>query len=381
MAMHNVLMIIGCYYPEIGGNEKICGKVAAGLVHKGCRVDILTEYRQGLPGQEIIDGLPVYRYIKGWHMYEYTYMLSVLSFLLRQCRSHDSIFCFGLYLFTAPTVLFCKAFGKKIFVLPTSSGTTGDIDRLSRLRTGNFVQWCSHMANRIIALSGAIHQELLENGFPPHKIIHIPNGVDTSFFSPLDQSKDSNQPFTVCYIGRLVKEKGVETLLEAIYLAQKKVHNIRAIIVGGGDLETKLKQRALELDLKDRTIFAGEVVDVLPYYRQADVFVLPSYSEGMPLAVLEAMACALPVIATPVGGITDIIQGSDTDLSRDTSYHIKQNGILVHPGDAKSIADAIVRLSHDKELYYRLSCEARTTVEKRYRLDMVIEEYFSLLKI
>lgn len=380
MVKHRVLMIIGCYHPEIGGNEKICADVAAGLVRKGCKVDILTEYRRGLPGHETIGGLSVYRYIKGWHFYEYTYMLSVLSFLLRQCRRYDSVFCFGLYLFTAPAVLFCKGFGKKIFVLPTSSGTTGDIDRLRRLRTGNLVRLCSHMADRVIALSGAIQQELLENGFPSHKIIRIPNGVDTSLFSPLDGNDNRNRPFTICYVGRLVQEKGIETLLEAVCLAQKAVHNIRAIIVGGGDLEKNLRHRVVELGIKDRIVFTGEVADVLPYYRQADVFVLPSYSEGMPLALLEAMACALPVITTPVGGITDIMQGFDTGFLPDSSYHIGQNGILVPPGDAKGIADAIVRLSYDRQLCSRLSREARATVEKRYRLDAVIEKYFSLLK-
>ncbi|MCX8043089.1 MAG: glycosyltransferase family 4 protein [Desulfobacterota bacterium] len=373
----NILLIISCYHPEIGGNEKICADIAAGLTRKGCTVTILTEHRQGLPGYEVIQSIPVYRYIKGWHLYEYTYMLSVLSFLLRHRACYDAIICFGIYLFTAPAVLFCKVFKKGIIILPTSSGITGDLHRISHLRTQPLIRWCCRKADCIIALSRAIHRELLVNGFSPHKVKIVPNGVDTTRFKPAAHRPP--RPCTVCYVGRLVEGKGVDLFIEALQRIRSAVPDIRGIIVGDGPLRFALQDKAHRCGLSDLITFTGEVADVLPYYQQSDIFVLPSFSEGMPLALLEAMACGLCVVATSVGGIVDIMVAGNQPLYSKVRYHIYNTGIVVPPGDIESLADALVLLATDTELQHRLSQAARTTILERFRLDMVIDQYDHLI--
>lgn len=369
-------MIIGQYYPDIGGNEKICQQVAAGLRRRGCSVAILTAYREGLPACEVIEGTPVYRYIKGWHLFEFSYMLSVLSFLLRNRKNFDGIFCFGLYLFTAPAVLFCKAFGRKVFVELSSSGVTGDLYRIAQLRTGSFISRCARMADGIIAISRAIEDELLCHNFSPRRIIRIPNGVDATRFVPARNKPES--PFVVCYVGRLAEGKGLEVLLHALKLIRDRALPFKAVIVGEGDLKASLLQQADEHGLTELVAFAGEVADVVPYYQQAHVFALPSYSEGMPLSLLEAMACKACVIATPVGGIIDVIHEHDETMPFSETYRIYRNGILVPPGDARSLAEALMLLHEDAALRERLCRNGLTTIQTQYNLENIIEQYHGL---
>ena len=375
--MHNVLMIIGCYHPEIGGNEKMCAQVAAGLMRRGCTVRILTEYRQGLPGTETVQGIPVYRYIKAWHLFEYSYLLSVFSFLYRHRQHIDAVICFGLYLFTAPAVLFCKAFGKKIFIAPSSSDKTGDLYRCAQLRTGTFIRWCSRRADRIIALSCAIYQELCENGFSAQKIMMIPNGVDTSWFVPAHHQPE--HPFTLCYVGRLVEGKGIETLIEALRIVNSSGINFLCFLVGAGPLQHQLRIHIGQSGLTDKIVLTGEVEDVRPYYHRSDVFVLPSYSEGMPVALLEAMACGLCIVTTPVGGIPDVIQEENGNPSAPSQCRICRNGILIPPGAPHILAETLLLLYHDTDLRQRLSRMSRATVVERYHIDTVVDQYYALL--
>ncbi|GAH09493.1 unnamed protein product, partial [marine sediment metagenome] len=99
-------MIIGQYHPVAGGAEKECKKLSRRLREEGLTVSVLTQSCEGLPDYEVIDDIPVYRKMKGWQLYEYTYMLSVVWFLIKHLREYDIIQCFGLYLFIPPVALF-----------------------------------------------------------------------------------------------------------------------------------------------------------------------------------------------------------------------------------------------------------------------------------
>ena len=105
---HKLLFIIGCYYPDAGGAETSCSRLAQKIVELGHEVTILTRFYEGLPAVEMEDGVRVCRYLKSWHLFELSYMLSTMSFLIGNRRRFDSVLCFGHYLFTPPTALFCR---------------------------------------------------------------------------------------------------------------------------------------------------------------------------------------------------------------------------------------------------------------------------------
>lgn len=370
-------MIISRFHPDVGGTEKACQRLASKL--RGLYdITILTEYREGLPAYEVIDGIPVYRYIKGWHLFEITYMLSVVSFLVRHGKHIDGILCFGLYLFTAPAVLFCRCMRKKIFFRLSSSRETGDFHRIAQLTSKGFILSCARRAHGAIAMTREIENELLQHGFSKERIHRIPNAVDTELFVPASDKPEN--PFTICYVGRLTHGKGLETMLKALNAFKARTDSFRVFIVGTGELKASVLHQIEKYGLQTFVTCPGTVDNVVPYYQQAHVFVLPSHSEGMPLSLLEAMACGTCVIAAPVGGISDIIHEKAESASEEKGYCVYKNGILCAPGDDSAVTEALVMLMHNPPLRASLSRNARATVESMYPLKNVILRYRDLFK-
>jgi glycosyltransferase involved in cell wall biosynthesis len=156
-------------------------------------------------------------------------------------------------------------------------------------------------------------------------------------------------------VGRLSREKAHIDLLEAFKRLSESNPEIssKLIIVGDGPERARLETAAKSLGCKERVIFAGHVSDVRTFYVTADVFVLPSHSEGSPNVLLEAMAANLPIVATAVGGVPEMVENNESAL-------------LVPPNDPPSIAGAIARLLTDEELVLRLTTNAATLVDTRY---------------
>jgi len=373
----NLLMIIGLFYPFIGGAERECQKLSKKLQAQGCNVSVLTQYQDGLPAHEVIDAIPVYRKIRGWHLFEITYMLSVLIFLFRHRRQFDVICCFGLYLFTAPAVLFGRIFGKRVFFRLECAGEFGDFKSISQLKLGNFILRCASWADGIIAISSEIEQELMSNGFPAKKIYRIPNSVDTSLFCPCSAVPNDAVP-SISYVGRLSRQKGLDTLVKAIKHLQGRLSLFKVYIVGDGEQKPMLQNMVCEYGLEDKITFTGAIPNVADYYQRSRIIVMPSYYEGLPLVLLEAMACGVPVVASQVGGILDVLGPPVRPDPEAEGYGIALRGILVEPGNVHALASALYRLSTDQQLRERLSHNALAHIKEFYTLDQVIKKYIEL---
>jgi glycosyltransferase involved in cell wall biosynthesis len=375
-----ILMIIGLFYPAVGGAERECQKLSKKLQEQGYSVSVLTQYRDALPAYEVIDDIPVYRKLRGWHLYEITYMISVLIFLFRHRKHFDVLCCFGLYLFTAPAILFGRVTGKKVLFRLEGAGEIGDFGSISQLTLRNFILRCAPWADGIIAISSEIEQKLMSNGFPRRKIHRIPNSVDTTIFFPRSPASRESVPI-ISYIGRLSREKGPDTLLKAINLLQGRVSHFKVFIVGDGELRPMLQNMVCEYGLKDSIHFTGSVPNVADYYQQSRVVVMPSYSEGMPLVLLEAMACGVPVIASRVGGILDVMGLPDQDAPEPEGYWISERGLLVTPGNEDALAAALYRLLTDQQLQERVSQNALAHIRAGYTLEQVIKNYIGLFTV
>lgn len=372
-----ILLISSLFYPTIGGTENECRKLAGKFLERGHEVTVLTAYREDLPAHEVIDGIQVYRFIKSWHLFEFSFMLSVLSFLIKHRKHFQVVICFGLYLFTAPAIIFCRLTGRKVFFRLESAGKTGDLYRIVQLRCGSFIRQCAKMAHGVIAISEQIRKELLVNGFNPAKISRIPNGVDTAVFTPAPP-KDSAM-FSICYIGRLAAGKGLDTLIQALAGLKKHTSRFQATIVGSGEAKVSLQQQALALGLKKQIVFVEETDNVVPYYHRSDVFVLPSHSEGMPLTLLEAMACGVCTIASQVGGIVDLMGPQQTGSPQQEDYRICSNGIMIAPGADHALTAALILLKNNQHMRKKLAGNALQTIADTYTLDRVIQKYIDLV--
>lgn len=178
----------------------------------------------------------------------------------------------------------------------------------------------------------------------------IYNGIDTDVFSPSSFVPTKEEVRLLC-ASRLSTRKGFVFVIEAVGMLAPKFPALRLTIAGGsGNAETDLKKKVKELGLGDKITFTGEYnhEQLLTIQRSSDIFVFPSFNEGMSNSMLEAMACGLPVIMTPTGGAQELIRDGE-------------NGFLVAFGDARDIASKIEQLLIDPQKRRQMSVKSRET--------------------
>lgn len=212
--------------------------------------------------------------------------------------------------------------------------------------------------NLIICNAQALRQSVIDwHGVDPQRVAVVPNGVDTDFFTP-DSSLRSERP-TVVFVGRLVREKDPLGLVEAFGFLRNMVPESRLLIVGKGDMQSSVQRLLESSGLSDFVEFVPGSKDVRSFLRKAWVFVLPSVSEGFPQVILEAMSTGLPVVATTVGGIPEIVTDG-------------VNGLLVPPRSPKALAGALAKILMDEKMRVEMAERARENVLSNYSLKHVV---------
>jgi len=232
-------------------------------------------------------------------------------------------------------------------------------------------------SSKIIAVSEYTKKKLIELGIKEEKILVIkstPNFVvhtsDKEFLKKFRSKFTSEDYKIILFCGRLVEHKGVDYLIKS--LPEIRAEKVHLIIVGGGIIEEKLKELTVSMDLKNEVTFFGKAShEELGWLHDiSDIFVCPSVvdsrgiTEGLGLVIPEAMDSRLPVIATSVGGITDIVKN-------------EINGLLVPQKDSASIAKAIERIISDKELKSKIVENSQTTVNE-FSPKKIAEKYFNI---
>jgi glycosyltransferase involved in cell wall biosynthesis len=236
-------------------------------------------------------------------------------------------------------------------------------------------------ANYFVAITTGIAEELKSEGVDPSSIALISNGIDTDRFSRITAFEKQSLRQTlviprkgiiITYAGRLVSYKGLPLLLRVAEVIQSEFDHVGFVLIGSGgfdmhNCEDELKKFVKAKGLEESIYFAGEVDNVHEYLQASDIFVLPSEEDAFPLALVEAMACGLPVISTPVGGIKEII----TD---------RQNGLLVQARDFQQLYQVISGLIRDPTLSASLGTAAVQTVQERYSAGIIIQKYCELFR-
>jgi glycosyltransferase involved in cell wall biosynthesis len=231
-----------------------------------------------------------------------------------------------------------------------------------RLFLIHLIEWISyHVADAIILTSDEMKRYVCDTfEIPPEKITVIPNYIDTELFRPLADVK--KMPGRLIFVGRLVEQKNLLSLFEAV----KDLPDIELLLVGDGPLRKELEGYARAHGI--RAVFQARVPnDQLPLFlNTAEAFVLPSLYEGNPKALLEAMACGLPVIVTPVAGNREVV------IHRVNGYHSSNKS-------SEAIREAIVEVLSNINLEEGLAKQARLFVEHNCSLTVTIERELKLL--
>jgi glycosyltransferase involved in cell wall biosynthesis len=224
-----------------------------------------------------------------------------------------------------------------------------------------FDRWSLQAAFRVVTVCRPFAETLERRGVDKRKITILHNfvkpfvPVPTEDVERLRSSLGAQNQAVILAVGRLSSEKGHAILLQAAARLEKmkEAPDFRIVVVGDGPEKENLLRLTARLGIGQRIVMAGFQTDVRPYYSLSTLLALPSYSEGSPNVVLEAMAAGLPIAATDVGGVPEILEDGVT-------------GLLVRPGDPEAMAETILRILQDKGLARRLGAAARSCAESKY---------------
>lgn len=385
------------YWPQVGGGETAGRMLAHGLERRGCDVSVFTRRSVAGVGARDLDGeVAVRRLPPGGSGPGRKWALSVPMFaaMLAAHDQFDVVAVLGFRVLGAPVITAGRLLGLPVVLKAESRGEmSGEFFRPGLARLGLSLDAAPvgaalGLRNRIlrsapafVAMSGELEREFLDAGVPPSRIHKIPNAVDVERFEPAGPERraaarrELGVPTDVrllVYTGRLVDYKGLPEVVEAWPQVVASHPEARLALVGegGSDIaacEAELRNRAEALGVADSVRFAGAVDDVVPWLHAADGFVFPSREEAFGLSLVEAMACGLPAVTTPVGGLLDIATGG-------------VNALVVEPGDGAALLSALRRLVAGGPDVEAMGERARRTAEERFARGPVIDAWHGLLR-
>jgi glycosyltransferase involved in cell wall biosynthesis len=376
MVQTSLCVVTHTFLPHVGGIERVVYEQCKRLMQKQFEPMVLT-HRNYTARSYVFDGIKVQCYDSmniGFRLgipYAIPHVSSLKTFL-ETVKSNDLIHVHGHpYLSSFLAAKIAKRYSKPLVLTQHNTfieynNIWDTAEKLNDLAIGKQVL---KEADKIIVVSNATKNYVLSLGADPEKVEVLHNGVDLNRFKLLSGVKDemrkklgiSEDARVVLTVRRLVYKNGIDTLLESAELAVKKNPQLIFVVVGKGPDFEEVKNRIAQLGIQRNFRLTGFVSDEeLPrYYNVADLFALPSKSgEGLPLVALEAMACGLPVIATNVGGTSEVMS--------------EDYGKLVPPNSPESLGEALVEFSR-KDLAV-LKKELRTMMEQKYSWDKNVEK-------
>jgi glycosyltransferase involved in cell wall biosynthesis len=382
MVQTRLCVVTHTFLPHVGGIERVVYEQCKRLMQKQFEPMVVT-HRNYTNKNYVFDGIRVQCYDSlsiGFRLGIPYPIPSVASYktFLESVKSSDLIHVHGHpYLSSLIAAKIAKKYSKPLVLTQHNTfieynNFWDQIEKLNDLAIGREVL---KEAEKIIVVSNATKNYVLSLGADPEKIRVLHNGVDVNRFRPLTGVKDemrkklgiSKDSSVVLTVRRLVYKNGIDTLIESAKVAVKKNPRLFFLVVGKGPDFGKVKEKIEELGMQENFRLTGFISDeVLPfYYNVADFFVLPSKSgEGLPLVALEAMACGVPVIATNVGGISEVMK--------------EGSGKLVPPNSPDSLAEAILEFSHSE--LSALKKDLRAMIEQNYSWDKNVEKLVGIYK-
>lgn len=355
----NVAMLMQSFHPRIGGAETNLQALIAPLREFGVEASVVTRQFTGMSLTDRVAGAPVCRLpVPGGQVQaSLTFVGRALWLLMRARPIPDVLHAHELRSPTLAAVCVKLVLRRPVVAHVLRGGLLGDVAVLHAAPLGRLrMRIFTCLVDQFVAVSEESRGELLAAGVPDARITPISYGVDTARFRPADSREreyhrrllDLHGRQVVLALARLVPEKGFTYLLAAWPAVKAALPEALLVIAGDGSERAALMRQAEHLS---GVRFDGEQRDPLPYLQSADCFVLPSFTEGQPISLLEALATGLPCVATDIGGISEALLGG-------------RLGTLVPPGDAVRLAEALIRvLAMDDDARAALAAAARQEIE------------------
>jgi glycosyltransferase involved in cell wall biosynthesis len=238
----------------------------------------------------------------------------------------------------------------------------GYFGRLGSLAVGLVERTLARVTDRIVTISARQFDDITRRFAiaPPRKTAIVPLGLELGELLALEERTGTSPPappelreLVVGYVGRIVPIKDLDTLVQGVALARAQLPRLRLVIAGDGEQRRVLEGLVTQLALDGHVAFLGWRRDLPALYASIDVFVLTSLNEGTPVSLIEAMAAGVPVVATSVGGVPDVIEHGVT-------------GVLIPPRQPRALADALAEVVMQPERAARMAARARLMVGERF---------------
>ncbi|RXR00885.1 glycosyltransferase family 4 protein [Pseudoxanthomonas composti] len=367
-----VLMVLEAAYPAQrgGGAEAQVRTLSRALRARGHRVTVLApQLRDGLQGRVCrVDGVPVVR-LRYPHIRLFSgplLWLTLAAFLVRRRHRYDAWHVHIAHRMGAVCALLGSWLDKR--VLAKVSGWW-ELEMGTLAPNAPFWDRIAYKALLRIGtwqvISQRIAKTLAARGIPAERIAAIPNAVDTQRFAGVTRAPDA--PARFVFIGRLEKEKGLDTLLDAFSDIAPAHPQASLLVVGTGSLEEGLKARAQALGIATQVDFAGHRNDIERVLADANLGVLPSRIEGLSNTLLESMASGLPMVASRISGNEDFVRA--------------ETGWLFEPGDRAGLAQALAQAAalpaHARQA---MGEAARVAVERQAGLERVLARLLAIYR-
>lgn len=367
----SVLMVTGAYFPEISSGGEQCRNMARQLRGRADVQILTTSVDPSLPRHDEVDGVAVTRIrvdVRSAVSKARAFRRMFLD-LLRLVRIADVVHLHGYSSKNVLVTAMAKAFGKPIVM---SLHTAGFDEPAAIQRHGALAMKAFLSADLYLSVSPNLVDAYLGAGLPSDRILLVPNGIDVERFAPASAAErdalrrarclPTERPI-ITFVGFFSADKQPRVLFDAWLRLRERGVETTLVFVGAtrsayfevdDRIADDMRREADRLGVGDRLIFTGATHDVPDYLRASDLFVLPSRREGLPVALLEAMACGLPCVASRLPGSTEAIIDSG------------QNGVLTPGGDVPAMAEAIAALLADPARSARLGAAARATITQRF---------------
>ncbi len=363
-----ILQVSPYFYPYIGGQERYVRNLGRALVDRGHTVEILTSNFPKSEKCETIEGMQVKRFNFLCNPLNNPLSPTLLFHLIRRCRDFDIIHCHNEHAIVSQYCALARSYLKFPLIVSCHGQLRFDNaakNLIESAYSSTLGLRLLRKADKIITMSDSDREYVHSLGTPIEKIRLIPNGVDLARYNFQKKNPRKRALFEgnriVLFVGPLLRRKGPHVLVEAIPLIIEEHPDVVFVFVGEGDYKEEVKKLSRKLHVTNYTYFTGKIPeDQLHYlYHRSHIFVLPSFSEGLPYTILDALAFSKPIVSTLIPGIMDHLNGST---------------LLVPPGESKALACAVIRILSDEKLARELGTRGRHLIETRFSWDVIIEK-------
>ncbi len=376
------ILMLSWEYPPcvIGGLAHAVAEISRALAHEGNEVEVITALDKNLPEYEVMDEVRVHR-VAPYHGRPLNFFAWVHQLNLAMLEKGVSL-CnnrpFDLVHAHDWLVAYPGRGLKNIYHMPliatihaTEFGRNNGLHTDEQRYIGDVEWWLTYEAWVVTCCSRFMREEVQTVfNLPPDKIEIIPNGIRPAAFrvdrpdALVRQRYAAPEEKIIFFIGRLVREKGVHTLLEAMPMIRDRFPAVRLIIAGSGPYEEELHRLSMHLGLDQQVTFTGYIDEATrnQLYAHADVAAFPSLYEPFGLVALEAMATGTPVVVGDTGGFTEtVVDGF--------------NGLRAQPGNAGDLAGKIIALLENRDLAQRISRQGLKDVEEKFAWPSIARRY------